>query len=115
MLLKKGDWDDIDQRHYFRDEVFDTLAWTPSKGTLEEAAASFEIEVHGATVGTFTLGLSHNTDTTSRSYEQKNSMTSLRWGDARPHIAKDALLGSIMELWRAGPSGSKYRIVIRPA
>lgn len=114
MLMKKGDWDDIDQRHYFRDEVFAGLPWASTGGYSEGVSATFEIVVRGIAEGSFNLHIHHNTNTESISYEQKNSMTSLRWGAARPHVAKENLLGCRMYLYRqATPHGSlRFKIEI---
>jgi hypothetical protein len=55
MLFKQGRWPHIDQRHYFRDEVFGDLDWTPdsrpSRAHLERARAEFNIIVNGVDRG----------------------------------------------------------------
>jgi hypothetical protein len=73
MLWKKGATEDIDQRHFFRNEVFEGLDWKmdPMKPRYERVEADFDILIKGLNYGKHTLKLSHNTDTKSRSYEQK--------------------------------------------
>jgi HKD family nuclease len=104
MLWKKGDIEGIDQRHFFRDDVFSGLPWrpdpTPSKRHLERVTAPFRIVVKGIDLGTFNLRMSHNTLTTTPSYMQNNGMTQIHWGEALRHIAKRDLLGRTMALYR---------------
>ncbi len=102
MLFKKGETKGIDQRHYFRDEVFSNLSWTNENNIntphLERAKASFIIIIGGINHGSFNLTITHNTNTTSRSYQQKNSMTSISWGDAKKIIAREELIGKSAKL-----------------
>jgi hypothetical protein len=109
MLWKKGAAENIDQRHFFRDEAFEGPAWKvdPRLQHYERAEADFHIVVKGVNFGKFTLKLSHNTDTTSRSYAQKNSMTQVHWGSALKLVAQPDLLGRIISLYRkeGNPSG----------
>jgi len=116
MLMKKGRATDVDQRHYFRDDVFGALVWkpdvTPGKLHMERATAKFEIVVLGVDYGEFELDLSHNTKTDSTAYLQKNSMTSLHWGAAREHIAKEYLLGHTLSIYRAAGKPDEFAIEI---
>ena len=82
MLWKKGAAEDIDQRHFFRDQAFVGLDWKKDKALphYERAEATFQIVVKGLNYGSFKLKLSHNTKTNTKTYKQKNSMTSLHWG-----------------------------------
>ncbi|WP_277656223.1 phospholipase D family protein [Seleniivibrio woodruffii] len=100
MLFKKAEMK-IDQRHYFRNEVFNNLAWSqdPKKTHIERATADFEIVIKGVSYGNFTLQLSHKTDTTSTSYQQNQPMTQIHWGEVKPLIAKEALKHSILNLF----------------
>jgi len=104
MLFTKGALEDIDQRHYFRDEVFANLNWrfdtAPGRGHLERAGARFQLVIRDVDYGVFTLRLSHNSRTDTRAYEQRNSMTQLHWGGARPLVAREDLLGRTMRLYR---------------
>lgn len=104
MLFTKGAMDDIDQRHYFRDEVFSGLGWhhdiAPGKEHMERAEAQFRLVIRDVDYGVFTLRLSHNTRTDTAAYEQSNSMTQLHWGQARPLVAREDLLDRTMYLYR---------------
>lgn len=112
MLWKKGAAEDIDQRHFFRDEAFDGLDWKPDpqKPHLERVEALFEIVVKCLNFGEHTLKLTHNKDTKSASYKQKNSMTQVHWGSVLKFVAKRDLLGRIMSLYRK--EGKPPRFVI---
>jgi HKD family nuclease len=114
MLWKKGATEGIDQRHFFRDEVFDTTIWTadPKHAHLERARASFEIVVKNLNYGNFMLQLTHNTDKESRSYEQKNAMTQVHWGLALPVVARRDLLGRTMYLYRKDTNPPEFLIEI---
>lgn len=104
MLFKKGKTTGIDQRHFFRETVFAGLRWeldsNPKSSHLERASATFKIEIDGKTEGTFRLTITHNTKTNTRSYEQKNSMTSISWGKAKKIIARDDLIGKSVSLYK---------------
>lgn len=115
--LKKGDWDeDIDHRHYFRETVFASLPWTRDirRASREVATAIFEVWVNGALAGETALTISHNTDTSSTTYRQRNEMTHLRWGEAKNWVARRNLLGAVLTLDRQrNPDGiPKFRIRI---
>lgn len=114
MLWKKGAAQDIDQRHFFRDEAFDGLDWKPdpNKPHLERVEANFEIVVKGLNFGEHNLKLTHNTDKTSASYEQKNSMTGVHWGTALKLVAKRDLLGRVMSLYRKNGNPPRFLIEI---
>lgn len=109
MLFKKGKTEDIDQRHYFRDTVFSSLKWKrdtkPETSHLERAEATFNIVIDGKPSGTFKLTLTHNPRTDTRSYEQKNSMTSISWGEAKKVIAKEKLIGKSATLYKTKKKG----------
>ena len=114
MLWKKGAAEGIDQRHFFRDEAFAGVDWQQDKKLphYERAEANFEIIVKRLDYGTFTLRLSHNTDTTSRTYEQGNAMTSVSWGATMKIIAQRDLLGRIMSLYRRDGNPPEFLIEI---
>jgi len=114
MLLKKGALENIDQRHFFRDEVFDALTWTrdPKKPHLERAAAMFELVVKNLNYGKFRLRLTHNTKTTSKTYRQRNAMTQVHWGDALPVVARRDLLKRTMCLYRKDTNPPEFLIEI---
>lgn len=104
MLLKRGDWEGIDHRHYFRDTVFAALHWTPdpkpNAGHRELAVARFHLVIRGVDYGIYPLTLSHDNRINTRAYEQRNGMTHLRWGIARRDIAHEDLLGRTLFLYR---------------
>jgi hypothetical protein len=104
MLFKQGRYAHIDQRHYFRDNVFRALTWRPDPSPrlrhLERASARFTIIIDGVDQGEYRLRLTHNSDTTSRAYEQSNSMTQVHWDRAATVIRDRALLRKTMELYR---------------
>jgi len=56
--------------------------------------------IDGKPSGSFKLTLTHNPRTDTRSYEQKNSMTSISWGEAKKVIAKDNLIGKSATLYK---------------
>lgn len=115
MLWKKGAWTrDIDQRSYFREEVFADLDWHPraDRPHLERAEADFDLRVHGERRGRYRLTLGHNMSTTSVAYRQRNAMTQLHWGDMRPEIADEALIGSRLELYRLPPADDEAPVFL---
>ncbi|MGY3266834.1 phospholipase D family protein [Lysobacter sp. HA35] len=90
----------VDHRHYFRDEVFDALNWSSSSSTVDEAFARFQLVVRGVDYGAFDLRIAHTTSINTRSYEQRNAMTRLSWGLARDHVANQTLIGGHLALYR---------------
>jgi HKD family nuclease len=114
MGFKKGLYDDIDQRHYFYDEVFNDLAWTPNKPGSKslQATAKFELVIKNISYGVFDLKLSHKTDTESETYKQGNFMTQIHWGDAKALIGKRDLLGRNLYLYRKDSTPPEFMIEI---
>jgi HKD family nuclease len=114
MYFKKGLLVGIDQRHYFKDVVFDSLTWVPdtkaSKKHLLRAVADFEIIVNGISNGVYSLDLTHNSSTNTKTYRQNNAMTQVHWGAAKPIIAQKGLLNKHMSLYHLG--GSSYQMEI---
>lgn len=104
MSLTKGELENVDQRHYFREIVFSALEWNrdSAKGRehFERAYANFTIYVDNINYGTYNLRLSHNTRTDTPSYRQGNYMTHVSWGKAKSIIAKPELLGKKAYLYR---------------
>lgn len=115
MGWKKGDFKNMDHRHYFREDVFLNVNWTLDSeySIWERAYGVFELVINGNNIGTFNLKLSHNTDVDSKSYKQRNFMTQLHWGEAKGYIAKNNLLGTVLYLYRAGTKQPKFRIEIK--
>lgn len=117
MLLKKGRLsDDVDFRDYFRDTVFSDLDWQhdirAGREHLERAHATFNVIIKSVDYGDFDLQLTHNTDKTSATYLQRNSMTQLHWGDVIDFVRHADLLGRILYLYRDTASPSRFVIEI---
>lgn len=116
MLFKKGRTEGIDQRHYFRNVVFSSLNWVFDTRTgsthLEKAAALFRIIIMGKDHGNFALTLTHNPRTNTRSYEQKNSMTAISWGEAKSLIARETLIGKSAKLYRNTSNNFEFILTI---
>lgn len=116
MLFKKGDTENIDQRHYFRDTVFSSLKWErdkhPKSSHLERANAFFKIIIDGKKIGDYELTLTHNTKTDTKSYKQNNSMTQISWGKAKKAIAKDSLIGKSASLFRNAGKKDEFTLII---
>lgn len=111
--LDKGLLEDgIDHRHFFRDEVFPALSWTPKSATVEEAYARFGLIVKGVDHGEFKLRIGHTTSTTSAAYKQRNAMTRLSWGEMKTHVARPDLIGRTMSLYRNAKDPSRFVIEI---
>ncbi|MCC6148842.1 MAG: hypothetical protein IT461_01210 [Planctomycetes bacterium] len=116
MLWKKGAIEGIDQRHFFRVEIFGDLEWSrdanPGKKHYERATANFQIVVKGIDYGVYPLKLSHNTKTDTTTYIQKNSMTSVHWGEASSVVVRPDLLGRIMYLYRRETNPPTFMVEI---
>lgn len=110
MLFKKGKTEDIDQRHYFFDHVFDGLKWIAdvSHPHLLRSSAQFCIIINGSDYGVYTLNLTHNSKTNSAAYKQKNSMTQIHWGKAKKLIAKRDLLRATLKLYKSNQASSRF-------
>lgn len=72
--------EEVDHRHYFRDDVFPHLMWTVRSKTVDEAFAKFQLVLKGISYGEYDLAIRHTNSTTSKAYKQKNAMTRLSWG-----------------------------------
>lgn len=104
---------EVDHRHYFRDEVFSGLTWTPTRGgAIVVATAAFQLVVRGINHGEFRLSISHTTSTTSRAYNQRNAMTRLRWGAIRSYIANEELIDRMLFLDRDVSDPARFRLRI---
>lgn len=102
MLLKKGNFTMNDFRHYFREEAFANEPWShsnPSMPHMEYCECIFDIFICGEDKGRYCLRLSHNSNKTSKAYLQKNSMTSLQWGDAISVVSDVSNLGRVLEIY----------------
>lgn len=92
--------EDVDHRHYFRNNVFSALTWRSRSTTVDEASAKFRLIVKGINHGEFDLSIRHTTSTTSPAYIQHNAMTRLSWGPMRKHVAWPDLIGRTLSLYR---------------
>ncbi len=92
--------DEVDHRHYFRNDVFRNLAWASRSQTVDEAFAKFQLVVKGISYGEFDLAIHHSNSTTSTAYQQRNAMTRLSWGPMRQYIARPDLIGRTLALYR---------------
>ena len=115
MGMKKGNLE-IDQRSYFRQDVFQHLAWknyTARSGAVqEESTATFKLKIHGEDYGNFTLRITHDPRTNTASYAQNNMMTHLHWGDAKNLIANRDYLGQFMRLYRSENDKTYFLLTI---
>ena len=106
--------EDIDFQHYFRDVVFSELAWhsNPSSRSphLERARITTELIIKNISCGVYDLEVTHDPRTNTKSYEQQNVMTSIKWGAARSFIAKRDLLGRTLRLYKK--NSTDFTIVI---
>ncbi|MBC8756025.1 phospholipase D family protein [Kordia sp. YSTF-M3] len=90
----------IDQKTYFRNQVFNKLTWVktkPHSATYEETFGVFDISISGKSIGKFTLKLSHDS---SRVAGQGNTPTWLHWGrTVIPVLQKSSLSGKTLNLY----------------
>lgn len=94
MTLRKGNMENIDQRHFFYEEVFSDLTWERnSKNPFSYSApCKFRIVIKGIDYGVYTLFITHNTDINSATYKQNNAMSHLKWGEAIELVGQEELL-----------------------
>lgn len=104
--------EEVDQRHYFRDEVFSDLAWSASSPTVNEAYANFHLVIKGISYGEFRLRIGYSHSTTSKTYLQRNATTRLSWGLMQEFVAKDELIGRTLALYRDRADTSRYTLDI---
>ncbi|MBS8266418.1 hypothetical protein DYI25_18505 [Mesobacillus boroniphilus] len=114
MLLKKGVYD-IDQQTYFYNEAFGDLEWTPGIGKKAHflyAKAHFDFLIDGVFIKGYDLVVKHDPRTDTKTYFQKQPMTHLLWGNAKPLVAKRHLLDEIMTLYKDKNNSGKFLIKI---
>lgn len=92
--------EDVDHRHYFRDDVFPHLKWATRSPTVDEAFAKFLLVLKGISYGEFDLAIRHTTSNKSAAYKQRNAMTRLSWGPMREYVARPDLIGRTLALYR---------------
>ena len=105
---------DIDFQRYFRDVIFSELAWHPNPSSrsphLERATINAELIVKNISYGVYELEVTHDPRINTRSHQQRNVMTKIKWGDARSVIGKRDLLGRTLRLYKKNPT--EFTIVI---
>ena len=112
MLLKKGLYE-IDQQTYFRDTVFVNLDWEYQDGKpFEYAKAKFGFFIEGIEYPVHELLIKHDPRTDTATYNQKQPMTHLIWGDAKSFVANPNLLGKQFTLYRVKDANDKFVIKI---
>ncbi len=104
--------EEVDHRHYFRDDVFPELTWGTRSATVDEAYAKFHLVVKGISHGEFDLAIRHTTSTNTRSYEQRNAMTRLSWGPMREHVAREDLIDRTLGLYRDEADPTRFVLEI---
>jgi hypothetical protein len=77
---------------------------------LERATINVEIVIKNLSYGEYELEVTHDPRTNTRSYEQRNVMTKIKWGEARALIAKRDLLDRTMRLFKK--NATNFMIVI---
>lgn len=116
MLFKKGKLNGIDQRHHFRDVVFQTLDWefdtAVGKTHLERAIAQIRFVINGIDYGIYPITITHNPRTDTASYRQNNSMTQLSWGETKNLIAQDELIGKTATLYKDATVTDAFTLII---
>lgn len=114
MLMKKGKYD-INQQTYFRNEVFHHLNWVNKPGKesrFEYATAKFHFIIEGINYGEHELELKHDIRTDTKTYEQRQPMTHLLWGNAKKFIANRNLLEKHLTLYQVLGSPNQFLIEI---
>lgn len=113
MLFKKGN-SDIDQQKYFKAHIFNNLNWQsdPKIAGKELAEANFQIVIRDVDYGVHRLIVTNDMRTNTKSYEQKQPMSAIRWGAARSLISKEDLLDRTMLLYRDNSDTESFVIEI---
>lgn len=104
--------EDVDHRHYFRNDVFPQLAWTSTSGPVDEALAKFQLVLKGISYGEFDLAIRHSNSTTSKAYKQRNAMTRLSLGPMREYIARPDLIDRTLALYRDKADPTRFVLEI---
>lgn len=104
--------EEVDHRHYFRDDVFPELNWVNRSATVDEAYAKFQLVVKGISHGDFDLAIRHTTSTDTKSYMQRNAMTRLSWGPMREHVAREELIDRTLALYRDRADPTRFILEI---
>ena len=104
----------IDLQRHFRDVVFSELTWNrnPSSRSphLDRATINAELIIKNISYGVFDLEVTHNPRLNTKTHDQRNAMTKLKWGSAISFIRKRDLLGRTLKLYKKNPTD--FAIVI---
>lgn len=114
MNLDKGDLlGDYEWADFFRNKVFQKLSWSPVDSKKNQFAFGvFRLVIGGIDYGEYTLKVRHDTKTNTRSYQQRNAMTKLSWGDIKPLVAQKHLIGRAFVLSKQVGSPDHFMIEI---
>ncbi|MGO4639875.1 hypothetical protein AB4Z43_15690 [Mesorhizobium sp. 2RAF45] len=104
--------EEVDHRHYFRDDVFPALTWTAATPTVDEAFAKFRLVIKGIDYGKYDLRIGHTTSTNTRSYEQHNAMTRLSWGPMGVYVRNTSLIGRNLAMYRDKADPTRFVVEI---
>ncbi|MBV1917563.1 MAG: phospholipase D family protein [Sphingomonadaceae bacterium] len=98
----------INQKTYFRNQVFAQLNWTYDAAKQKDVAdVPISLVIAGVYVGDFDLTLSHKA---AWAAGQGNYTTGLHWGGATSHIKHQGLLGRSLKMYE--PVNAQSRFVI---
>ncbi|WP_327415310.1 phospholipase D family protein [Streptomyces sp. NBC_01233] len=102
----------IDHKHYFRDDFFGGLPWTPTEGkdTEQEVVVGFRTWIDGTDLGIQELRLSHDP---KRISGQGNVPTVLHWGALASEMRETNYVGLYISL--ECTTGGEYNLVISQA
>ena len=75
-------------------------------------SGSLNLLLRGVNYGTFDLELGHDIRTNTKSYNQNNMMTDIKWGVAIKYVAERDLLGRILSLYRKDTKPPEFVIEI---
>lgn len=104
---------DVDHRHYFREDIFNQLAWSPTnRKTTEEAHAKFHLVIKGISFGEFDLRIGHTIGTDSAAYKQNNAMTRLSWGPVKSYVGQADLKDRTLSLFRDAADPTRFVLEI---
>lgn len=107
--LTQGNTKGIDQKTYFRENLFSELDWIfdtkKGKEHYERAVSTFRIVIMNVDYGTYQLVVSHNTKTDSANFLENNYTTHLSWGEAKNLIRDRELIGKTLFLLKNKETG----------
>ncbi len=99
MSLGKGQYKEIDQFTYFRNNIFKELNWEINAKGDEESVAYFTVIICGMNYGEYKLKLLHKRKG-MEAYQQNNYVTSIKWGEISYLIKNEKLIGRELFLYK---------------